>query len=200
MKKSFHPRLTAGAAVLAMGVLGTVLSGCGGSSDDPGPSASTSVSPSAAPTTATPSPTKPPKAKPLSRFEKRPQVKVTRQWAVAYARDINARQYHLPRSAAFETEHGRTVVPNIDKSDMGLHFPGPLPFTPVAVSGSGAGAQVTICLWEQGWGQKHGKPAGKKKIGPAVFLMKKVAGAWRVDDLQVATADCSGVRIKGVRW
>jgi len=136
----------------------------------------------------------------LSRFEGRPQVKTARHWAVAYARDVNARQYQLPRSAAFETDHGRTVVPNIDKSDMGLHFPGPLPFTPVAVSGSGASTQVTICLWEQGWGQKNGKPAGRKKIGPAVFLMKKVAGTWRVDDLQVATADCSGVKVKGVRW
>ena len=125
---------------------------------------------------------------------------MTRQWAVAYARDVNAGQYHLPRSAAFETDHGRTVVPNIDKSDMGLHFPGPLPYTPVAVSGSGASAQVTVCLWEQGWGEKRGKPAGRKKIGPAVFLMKKVGGAWRVDDLQVATADCSGIKVKGVRW
>jgi hypothetical protein len=193
---SFHPRIAAVAALL---VLSAGLSGCGGSSDDD-PSTSPSVSPSSAPTSAAPSPTKPPKAKPLSRFEKRPQVKVTREWAVAYARDVNAGHYQLPRSAAFETDHGRTVVPNIDKSDMGLHFPGPLPYTPVAVSGSGASAQVTVCLWEQGWGEKHGKPAGRKKIGPAVFLMKKVGGHWRIDDLQVATADCSGIKVRGVRW
>jgi hypothetical protein len=190
-----------GAALL---VFGFAVSACGGSKADAteGPSEGVSVTSTPTPTP-TPTPTSAPSqtAAPLSSFEDRPQVRMLRQWAAAVGQDINRGDKDMPRSARFETEHGRQAIPQYAAEDIGLRYPGPAPFTPVSVTVAGDRATVSVCWWSQGWARdpKTGKPARKRKIDPASIRLRKSGGLWRLDDLRLAKVDCSGVVVRGVR-
>jgi len=188
---------------LRAGVLATLLAvsltACGGGSsgDDP------TSSPTPAPTTAAPSPTAAPTtAAPLSRFEGQPPVKVLRAWAAAAAKDINARSHGLARARAYELPSGYTDFNYTVRKEFDKYYPGPFPFTPVAVTRHGRTAQITTCLWAEGFALKHkgGPRAEKHGVVGALFTARKVGGAWKLADIAAATVDCSGVTIKGVTW
>lgn len=177
-------------------VLGLAVSGCGGS-DEP----STHRSPSA---TATPTPTPSPSATatPLSSFEDRPQVKVARAWMSAAAQDVNAKLRSIPHAVPYETESLRGLMSQIFAEDIGRYYPGPLPFTPVAMKAQGKRTTVSACAWFKGWAvdPKTRQPVEKKVTGPTEFILVKQSGQWKVDRWQVAKFDCSGVNVEGVTW
>lgn len=182
-----------------------MLAGCGGSEDDPAPAPSPTPTPTPSETaTPTPTPTTSPTptATPASAFEDRPQVVVLRRWAVAYGNDVNANAPSLPRSQKYETKAGKDILPAIAGSDLGHYFPGPLPFTPVAVRAGGGQATVTVCLMTRGWAQdkRTHKPTDRKQVAPAQFVLKRAGKVWKVETLQQAKADCGGVKVKGETW
>jgi hypothetical protein len=191
-------RTTLSAAVLLVLALGA--SACGGN-DDPKTTDDPSQTASATPTP-TPTPTPSPTPTPLSPFEDRPQVQALRSWAAAVGQDINAHDPSMPRSARYETDHGQEAIPQYAAEDMQLYYPGPAPFTPVAVTVSGRSATVSVCWMSQGWAEDpttH-KRARKRKVDPAAMTMRKEHGTWLLDDLRYAKVDCSGVIVKGVHW
>jgi hypothetical protein len=190
----FH-RGTLSAAATVLG-LSLALSACGGSDkpdSDPSPSATTSATPSPSPT---------PTTTPLSSFEDRPQVKVARAWMAAAAQDINAKRRSIPNAVPYETESLRGLMSQIFAEDIGRYYPGPLPFTPVAVKAQGKKATVSACAWFKGWAvdPKTKQPVEKKVTGPTEFIVVKQEGQWKVDRWQVAKFDCNGVNVEAVTW
>jgi hypothetical protein len=191
---------TLGAVLLALAL---TVSACGGEDADASdnPSKSTSATPTPTPTaTSTPTPT----VTPVSPFEDRPQVQALRSWADAAARDVNARQRDFPTARQFQvdTEKVRSDVSVSWREDFDKYYPGPLPFTPIAVSGSKGESRVTTCVLSQGFSLKRqgGPPAEKREVIPVVFTMAKQAGAWRLAGIVGGTADCGGVQIEEAQW
>lgn len=198
------PRRAHPGAALALGAL-LGLAACGGSDGEPkadpttpAPTSSSVDTPSAS-ATATTSPT--PTTEPLSQFEDRPPVMVLRRWADAYARDINANKRKLTRADRLSSAHGEEQLIAAAHDDWGLRYPGPLPFTPVAVSVTGKKASVTVCSLGQGFAvdPKTGKPR-PRQVTPARFVLVKAKGSWLLDEVTDAKADCGGVVIRKVTW
>jgi len=187
------------AAVLL--VLAVGATACGGSdpksTDTPSESTSVSIAP-------TPTPTPTPTATPLSPFEDRPQVQALRSWADAATRDVNARQHDFPTARQFQVDTAkvRSDVSFSWQQDFDKYFPGPLPFTPIAVTGSKRQSTITTCVLASGFSLKKegGRPAEKRNVIPAVFTMAKQEGRWLLAGIVGGTADCAGVKIEGVLW
>jgi hypothetical protein len=189
-------------AVLALGV-----SACGGSdakaTDEPTATASTSATPTPTPTP-TPAPSPAPTAEPLSPFEDKAPVKAARAFVAAAAQAVNSGDRSLAAVAPLTTNHGFAQARDyFTKDDLthGYHLPGPQPFTPVSVQVRGSVAKLNICLQNQGWSidPKTSKTVNRRKVSPAVFEMRKVKGAWKFDRYYSGTADCAGVKVRGVQ-
>jgi hypothetical protein len=195
--RSSSARRTTSLGALVL-VLGLGVAGCGDdakATDDPTETASTS---------ATPTPTPTPTAAPLSPFEDRAPVKTLRSWAAAVTQDINERHRDFPAARAFEvdTKKVRHDVAVTFQEEFDKYYPGPLPFTPVSVTGSGRRATVTTCVIGAGFAlnKAGGVPAEKREVISVVFTLAKEQSSWLLSGIVLGTADCGGVKIKGVQW
>ncbi len=188
------------AAVLLATGLSLGLAGCGGS--EPAATApskkTTSATPSESPT---PSPSATPTKRPLSRFEGKPAVKAARSWAAGVGKAINNDNKSMGGAAPYSTGDAARFYP-IFRDEFGLHYPGPLPFTPVGVRVSGATATVPSCVWGGGWGLKPSTnlPVEGRKIYPVDLIFKKAGSSWKLDVFQGRSGSCSDVPVKGVAW
>ncbi|MFZ5849241.1 MAG: hypothetical protein ACOYX5_17870 [Actinomycetota bacterium] len=197
-------RVVKAVGVTAASALLAFTAACGGeaeSAPEPVGASSEPSSPSSTPTvTETPSPT--PTERPLSRFEDEPQVVVAREWAAAMARAVNEKDRALKGPARYMTAAGRERYRGYVEPDMGLYYPGPMPFTPTDVTVNGRRAEISICWWARGFAQdpKTKRPADKRKIEPGTMFLKKQGGRWKLDDQLLAQGDCSQVPVKGVAW
>lgn len=205
---------TAGLAVASAMVL--VTAACGGDAEAPPKAAgSRTETPSATPTptagespsapasasaTPTPSPTR--TARPLSPFEDEPQVMVLREWAVAMARGVNADDRAFEEAAPYMTKAGRRVINRLAQEDIGQRYPGPMPFTPTAVTVDGRRAEVAVCWWGTGFAldPKTKKPARKHSKDTVTYVMKLQGGRWLLHDSIWVKDGCGKVRVKGERW
>lgn len=200
-------RLRATGPVAALAALALTASGCGGTgakaTDDPTTSASVSTTPTPT-TTPTSTPTTTPTAAPLSPFEDKAPVEALRSWAAAATRDVNERHrdFSLARRFQVESAKVRSDVSTSWHEDFDKYFPGPLPFTPIAVAGGGSRATITVCAVASGFSltRQGGKPAEKRTVIPVVFTMARQRGTWLLAGIVAGTADCSGVKIKEVPW
>jgi hypothetical protein len=195
------PALPVLRGLLVTALASAALSACGGgetaAEDQP---ADVSSSPTASTPTSTPSPTEPsPTLRPLSRFEDEPTVKVARRFAVAAARSVTADDTSMRRIRPFVTPTGLTKFQGYFGADMGLEYPGPVPFTPVGVRETGGAAEVPMCMWTFGFtvDPKTKQPTERRKIEAGKFLMVKQAGKWRIDDMVYAGHSCEKTVVKG---
>ena len=192
-------RRSTAALLLATG-LGLAVAACGSAepTTEPETRSATSATPSESPS-ATPS-AKPTK-RPLSRFEGRPSVKVARQWAAGVGKAINANDRSMRATAPYSTGDASRFV-SYFQNEFGLHYPGPLPFTPVGVRVNGATATVPACVWGGGWGLKPSTnlPVEDRKIHPVEMVLKKAGASWKLDLVQGRNGSCSNVPVKGVAW
>jgi hypothetical protein len=180
-----------------------LLASCGGgddaSADEPTDVSSASAAPTAS---ATPTPTKTsrPAPEPLSRFEGDPAVKAARAWAAAAARSITAGQEDLARAKPYMTPNGQRVIPPLAADEIGLEYPGPVPFTPTSVDHAGSGATLQVCFWSAGFGldRKTGQPAHAREVIPMQFAMVRQGGSWKIDAFYSSKSSCSKVPVKGV--
>jgi hypothetical protein len=179
-----------------------LLASCSGgddaSADEPSDVSSTST-PTAS---ATSSPTKTPRPapEPLSRFEGDPAVKAARAWAAAAARSITAGQEDLAQAKPFMTPNGQRVIPPLAADEIGLEYPGPVPFTPTSVDHAGSRANLDVCFWSAGFGldRKTGQPAHAREVIPMQFAMVRQGGSWKINAFYSSQASCSKVPVKGV--
>lgn len=187
-----------GAPALA-GFLLLASCGSGGdtAADEPrGATTSTTSSPSPSTRAATPTPS----ADPLSRFEGDPAVKAARAWAAAAARSITAGQADLAQAEPYMTAHGQRVIPPLAKDEIGLKYPGPVPFTPTGVDRTGSAATLDVCFWSAGFGldKKTGQPAHGRRVIPMQMDMVRQGGSWKINAFYSSEASCSKVPVKGV--
>jgi hypothetical protein len=194
-------RATRAVLALCAALAAVSLTACG--DDEPeaapsSPSASVEATPSES---ATPTPTPKPR---LSRFEGGPQVRALRRWAAAYGKAINAGDTAYPTMRPLMTDTGfQGLVKYLAPDDEGLHYPGPLPFTPTAVQGAAAAATVPACTWVQGWAQNPAskRPARPKQIAPSRFTLERVGGKWKVSGFYIDEGNqCARITVKGVTW
>ncbi len=191
-------------AVLAAVTLGAA--GCSAILRDDSPPPTPSV---AAPTSATPSPAlstptptvtpsaTPTAALPTSRFEERPQVQAARGWATAVARAINDDDRDLGPARSLMTSHGRTVLPPLFTAEFGRFYPGPVPFTPTAVSVQGSRAEISICLTSAGFSRIKGSATtDARRVDAARITFVRTDGSWEVDELQSRTGSCAKVTVE----
>jgi hypothetical protein len=180
--------VTGVAAVVLVGALAA----CSSSDPTVSPPTAAPQSASVAPTTAAPSPT------PLSPYENDPGVKALRRYYVAVSKAINARNVRLPELVAWSTPRRQVQVEELLKSELGLHAPGPQPFTPVGVRSTGANTRsVLFCGLNEGFDldPKTGKPAHPREVLAAQATLVRDGGRWKVDYLVKAKFSCAGVPV-----
>jgi hypothetical protein len=189
---------TWGASVLVASALTgcLALSSCAGGEDTSADEPTTSSSSTAPSASESPGPT----PEPLSRFEGDPAVKAARAWAAAAARSITAGQSDLARAKPFMTANGQRVIPPLAADEIGLKYPGPVPFSPTAVDHAGDKATVQVCFWSAGFGldRQTGQPAHAREVIPMQFAMVRQGGTWKIDAFYSSQASCSKVPVKGV--
>ena len=112
---------------------------------------------------------------------------------------ITADDKSMRRIRPFVTPTGLTKFQGYFGADMGLEYPGPVPFTPVGVRETGGAAEVPMCMWTFGFtvDPETKQPTERRKIEAGKFLMVKQAGKWRIDDMVYAGHSCEKTVVKG---
>jgi len=191
--------------VTALLVGAVALGACSsGSSPKQSPLGSTPPStPTSSSTSSTPAPS-PSTTAPLSPFEDDPAVKALRKWAAAAAKAFNAgSKFHDPALTALETKSFVPLIAANFKTDSGLRYPGPVPFTPISVSAANAVRKVHACFVAYGFAvnPKTGKSPRKLQLVPLTAEMVDQGEAWLLNRLPDDNAfSCTGVRVVTVRW
>jgi hypothetical protein len=190
-------RATVAVSVAVVGAL--ALAACsGGSKPRVAPAAASS---SAASTTASSSPVPSPSTSaPLSPFETQAPVIALRNWAAAATKAYNASQnYSDPSLVALEEPSFVSVTSTLyaDDAKSGLTYPGPLPFTPIAVaSPSPTEASISTCVVGQGFAVSPAtqKPIAALTVLPVTFSETLTNGAWLLSGIANATTySCTNV-------
>ncbi|GAB4011419.1 hypothetical protein GCM10028772_33670 [Nocardioides ultimimeridianus] len=177
-------------------VAGSVLSACGSTPDPVG-----TPTPAVATTSATLQPTV--TATPLSPFEDRAPVQAVRTLLALQARAVNRHATSSPGMAKVLTPAGSRLLAPAVRSDFGLRYPGPIPFTPTKVTVAGKNAQVLGCMVGHGFAvsPKTGKPAGRRTVYPIRISLVSAHSTWKVDSLfSDPTTKCRNVKVEGVTW
>jgi hypothetical protein len=189
----------AGCALVAL-VAGCTSSGGGPSgSSPPGPLPATDSS-TGVPTTSSTSPTPTPsKSTPLSRFEGDPGVAALRDFAAASARTINSGRYISPQLRTLMTPTVAKEMKQTNGPDVGLHYPGPVPFTPLRVAvTSTTSRRIDACWVSTGFAQKPqaNKPAKPLKLIAVRSEETMTHGKWLLSVLlAVDSFSCRGVHV-----
>jgi hypothetical protein len=195
----------AGWAILALAAACTSSGGGTGGSSPPGPlpatTDSTDTSTSSSSTTTAPAPTT---SAPLSHFEGDPGVAALREWAAVAAHTVNTGHYTSPQLRKLMTPLVAEEMKQTFGTDVGLHYPGPVPFTPVRVGvTSTTSRQIDVCLVSTGFAHKpqSTKPAKPLKIIPVRSAETQTGGRWLLSTLLSTTAfSCSGVHVPMPRF
>lgn len=205
---------TRGSALFAV----VLLAGCTSSSKpDPGPgpgSLTPSTSPSTSTLASTPAPApsspsspapspRPTKSKPLSPFEADPAVMALRTWSAQVARTINKGKIDEPDLRSLMTASLDRSMPAIAGGEIGHRYPGPVPFTPIAVTATSATAhEVKLCDVAAGYSlnPKTGKPFEKYRKQGIVAGAVLSNGRWLVSKFVLASFSCTTVKIPEPTW
>ena len=171
------------------------------SPSSPAPSTS-SVITSATPTP-TPTPT-PSSTAPLSPFEQDPAVKAMRAWAAQAARTVNSGHYNDAALSALMTAGLGKTMRHVFNGDVGLYYPGPLPFTPVSVKVvSATERDMRLCVVGTGFAEKRTthRPAEALKVLPINAAAVLSSGRWLISKQDTASDfSCSRVAVARPRW
>lgn len=152
-------------------------------------------------TSSTPPPTTSSAPPPLSRFESDPAVKALRTWAAQVGRTVNGGHYDDAALDALMTPTMKRGIKPVTGGEVGRHYPGPVPFTPIAVTLlSSVNREVKICVVAGGFStDKHGGRT-KHKVLPIRADLTRVGGRWLLNHFYTATFSCSGVHVPEVTW
>jgi hypothetical protein len=188
----------------ALGCALVALAGCTSSGADtaastpPGPLPATST-PTTDATTPTPSTPASSSSAPLSHFEADPGVQALREWADVAAQTINSGHYISDRLRQLMTATVAKEMKRTMGTDVGLHYPGPIPFTPVRVGvTSTTSRQIDACFVSSGFARKprSEKPAKPLKIIAVRTEETQTSGRWLLAGLVSTNSfSCAGVQV-----
>ena len=120
------------------------------------------------------------------------------------AETINAGSYTSARFRALMTAAVAGEMKATIGTDVGLHYPGPVPFTPIRVTvASTTSRRIDSCFVSTGFAQKPGtgRPAKALKIIPVRATETVTGGRWLLSQLISTTAfSCSGVKVAMPTW
>jgi hypothetical protein len=183
----------------------TLLAACGAAADEPQAlPAPRTVSPTeeAAPAPAAPSAQLPPESE-ARPSEDDPVVRAVRRYFDAAYRAIEdddlGSQALRDASTATRAEQNAAAFADV----VELSAPGPLPFTVTAVEETGPGVRtVEVCAYYWGWLRNPGsdEPTAPLEVRAARVRVQDVDGEWKVDDVELIDADCTGVEIREELW
>jgi len=153
-------------------------------------------------TTPTPSPTT---TVPLSPFEDDPAVKALRTWASLAAKAVNAGgRFTDPALRQVMTPAFAKNMQYVLGTDIGLYYPGPVPFLPLSVRAVNSTVHaIQACFVSTGFAQK---PATHKAAEPRSVVAvdvrgQLVAGVWKVSQQQATSAfSCKTARVAMPTW
>lgn len=169
------------------------------------------TSTAAAPSTTAASSTKPaPKtsaskapAAPLSKYESDPGVRTLRAWAVKVARSLTAGHATDAAVDKLITPSFRKLMVSLDKGEVGHYYPGPQPFTPVAVKAPDASTHVVnMCFLAAGYSQHPRTHTvwNKRRVLPIQATVERINDSWRISHFYSGKFSCQGVKIPEPSW
>jgi hypothetical protein len=120
------------------------------------------------------------------------------------AKTINSGHYESPALRALMTAGLASTMHHVLGGDVGLHYPGPIPFTPLSVHPVNAHTRlVRVCLVGTGFAEKpktH-RPAAPLTVIPTNVEALKQSNRWIISEINEATDfSCKGVHVKMPRW
>lgn len=200
----------AAALVLATVTAVAACSASGGTGTGPqtpaGPTSRPPQTSSSAPGTRTasaPTPVPSRSTRPLSTFEKDPAVHALRVWSAQAARTVNSGHYVDARLRALMTPDLAQTMRHVLGGDVGLHYPGPIPFTPIGVSFPNAHTRmIRTCFVGTGFAvnPKTGKAPKPRTVLPISAGAILVNGQWLISQLRNSGFSCKGRTVKDVTW
>jgi len=189
----------AGWAILALVAGCTSSGGSTGGSTPPGPLPISSNSTTDDATTSSTPPPSPSTSAALSHYEGDPGVAALRKWAQTAARTVNSGHYISAQLRQLMTPSVAKEMKRTMGTDVGLHYPGPIPFTPVRVGvTSTTSRQIDACFVSTGFAQKprSDKPAKPLKIIAVRTEETMTSGKWLLSGLfSTDSFSCSGVPV-----
>jgi hypothetical protein len=140
---------------------------------------------------------------PDGRWEKDPAVKALRLQYLGSAKAVNAGRTDIPELRKSSTADRFSRLDAIWAPEYGYRYPGPIPFTPLAVSAESETTRVVaLCVLAKGWlrNPNTGQPAEPRQVQRGRARVVKEGGTWRVDSIRGADGSCDGVPIEEVRF
>jgi hypothetical protein len=140
---------------------------------------------------------------PDDRWEKDAAVKALRLHYLGSAKAVNAGSTDIPELRKSSTAERFSRLESIWSSEYGYRYPGPIPFTPLAVTAESTTTRVvTLCVLAKGWlrNPNTGRPAEPRQVERGTARVVKEDGSWRVDSIRGADGSCDGVPIEEVRF
>lgn len=188
------------AAVFAL--LGGVVSACSSSSGGKHePSSSTPPPSTTNSSVSTPPPSTTSSTPPLSRFENDPAVKALRRWAAQVGRTINAGHEDDAALDALMTPTMKRGIKPVTGGEVGRHYPGPVPFTPISVTlQSSVERELKVCVVAGGFSIDKNGGRTKHKVIPIRADLTRVGGRWLLNHFYTASFSCTGVHVAEVAW
>jgi hypothetical protein len=95
------------------------------------------------------------------------------------------------------------TIKNLDGGEQGHYYPGPLPFTPIAVSNITADSRdVKLCMLAGGYSQHPDthKVWTKRRVVPVSAAAVRSNGKWVVSKFDAGNFSCAGVQISEPSW
>jgi len=172
------------------------------SATSPTSTASSSSAPrTSAPRTSAPTAT-------ASALEDDPAVQALRDYLAGYALAVNnGGDPDIPEVVDTATPEQVERVRGNVQDEIGLEYPGPVPFGAVSLStDTAARKDVVGCLVLRGYAEDPatGAPRDQRAVVPAVAVMENREGSWLANGIYTQnlpeTADCSAVRIEEETW
>ena len=131
-------------------------------------------------------------------------MKAMRAFAAQAARTINSGHQIDSKLRALMTPGLAKSVRYITGPDVGLYYPGPVPFTPVSVRAvSSTQRQMNLCFIGKGFAEKPStkKPASALMLLPVNGGAVLSAGHWVISQFFAGKGfSCSGVKITRATW
>ena len=168
------------------------------------PTVTKTPTPSAPGTSADASATRTPDPATVAEWAKDPAVKALRAWFAEAARTVNKGSDDSPALDKLMTGTFRLRMPHVLGDDVGLHYPGPIPYEVESVSTPSPGQRlVEICAVFQGFAEdaKTHEPAAALSIQPAVVRLVTNKGQWLVNELtSPLSGSCQGKQVAMPLW